>query len=376
MEAHVAQQPVLTSQGLTVRQWSVEEWLASEALCNELARRACTDELFMSWEWLSRWWSCYGDSLGATPGILGFYRGTELVGLAPLYQRRLLRNGVMIMGSVQMMGLSWRDPTRLISEYLDVIAPCEHRDAVRRACVRHLLQQPGWAEFVVGFTPAGQNWREAYASCALPAGHYVRELDRCISYEADLSAGFGAYLKELSQSTRRSVWNLRRRVAGYGTLELEAVRAPAIESAFADLNHLHGLRWGRPAFAGHRLEFHSALARRLVARDELVLSRLRVGGAVVSVLYDIRKQRRQYNIKMGFDPRFSSQISLGLIHLGFAMEAAAEGGVPCYDFLAGPGRTSDFKRLLSQNRRELSSVQMLRGRLLTSVFRLRDCIRL
>jgi hypothetical protein len=374
MEADVARQQGAAPQIPTVRPWSVEEWLASEAPCNELARRACSDELFMSWEWLSRWWDCYGESLGAQPDILAFYRGMELVGLAPLYQRRLLRNGVIVMGSVQVMGLSWRDPTRLISEYLDVIAPSEHRHAVRHACLRYLLQRPGWAEFVVGFTAAGREWREAYGSCVSPAEHYVRELDRCVSYEADLSAGFGAYLKYLSQSTRRSVWNLRRRVAGYGKIELEAVHAPAIESAFADLNHLHELRWGRPAFTGQRLEFHTALARRLVARDELVLSRLRVSGAVVSVLYDIRKERRQYNIKMGFDPRFSSQISLGLIHLGFAMEAAAESGVPCYDFLAGPGQTSDFKRLLSQNRRELSSVQMLRGRLLTSVFRLRDRI--
>ena len=361
---------------LTVRPWSAEEWLASEALCDELARRAGTDELFMSWEWLRSWWVCYGNSLHAKPNILAFYRGPQLVGLAPLFQRRLLRNGVLVIGSVQMMGLSWRDPMPLISEYLDVIAPTEQRDAVRRACLRFLLEQPEWTEFVVGFTAAGREWGEAYAACALSAEHYVRELDHCVSYEADLSAGFGAYLKDLSQSTRRSVWNLRRRVAGYGKVDLETVRAEDIESAFADLNYLHKLRWGKPAFVGRRLEFHTALARRLVARDELQLSRLRVGGSVVSVLYDIRKERRQYNIKMGFDPQFSSQISLGLIHLGFAMEAAADRGVPGYDFLAGPGRSSDFKRLLSQNRRELSSVQMLRGRLLTSVFRLRDRIRL
>ncbi len=241
--------------------------------------------------------------------------------------------------------------------------------------MRFLLQQQGWTEFVVGLTAAGREWCEAYAACASPSNHYVRELDRCVSYEADLSAGFDAYLRDLSQSTRRSVWNLRRRVAGYGRVDLEEVCAPDIENAFADLNHLHQLRWGKPAFVGPRLEFHSALAHRLVARGELALSRLWVAGNVVSVLYDIRKERRQYNIKMGFDPQFSSQISLGLIHLGFAMEAAADRGVPCYDFLAGPGRTNDFKRLLSQNRRELSSVQMLRGRLLASVFRLRDRMR-
>jgi hypothetical protein len=59
---------------LTVRPWSAEEWLASEALCDELARRAGTDELFMSWEWLRSWWVCYGNSLHAKPSILAFYR--------------------------------------------------------------------------------------------------------------------------------------------------------------------------------------------------------------------------------------------------------------------------------------------------------------
>ena len=91
-----------------------------------------------------------------------------------------------------MMGLAWRDETPLISEYLDVVALPEHRDAVRRACLRFLLQQQGWTEFVVGFTAAGREWCEAYAACASPSNHYVRELDRCVSYEADLSAGFEA----------------------------------------------------------------------------------------------------------------------------------------------------------------------------------------
>ena len=62
-----------------MRQWSVEEWLASEELCNELARRADTDELFTSWEWLSSWWRCYGDTLGAKPEVLAFYRDQQLL---------------------------------------------------------------------------------------------------------------------------------------------------------------------------------------------------------------------------------------------------------------------------------------------------------
>ena len=104
------------------------------------------------------------------------------------------------------------------------------------------------------------------------------------------------------------------------------------------------------------------------------MSRLRVGGEVVSVLYDIRKGARQYNISMGFNPRFT-RMSLGLIHLGYAMEGAAERHVSTYDFLAGAVQRSDYKRHLSQMRRELSCVQVLRGRILPSLHRWHDRMR-
>jgi len=75
---------------------------------------------------------------------------------------------------------------------------------------------------------------------------------------------------------------------------------------------------------------------------------------------------------MGFDPAFSRRVSLGLIHLGHAMEAAAAGGVRTYDFLAGFGKRSDYKRHLSQSRRNLSSVQVLRGHVLPPLYRWHD----
>jgi CelD/BcsL family acetyltransferase involved in cellulose biosynthesis len=356
----------------SVRRWSVAQWHEHARDWEALTARAATDALFLSHEWLSGWWNCFGDALGQAPEVMAFYRGAQLVGLAPLYRQRVLRSGFLPAQSVQMMGLAWRDPELLISEYLDVIGTQEELPALREACVLELLKDPGWSEFVIGFTSVAPQWREVFQRAAGAEPHYVRELDRSIAYQADLTAGFPAYLQQLQQSTRRSVWNLRRRLALRGTVALENVAVQDIDAGFADLNRLHQLRWQKPAFAGRRLRFHTALAQRLAAGGELALSRLRVGSEVVSVLYDIRKGTRQYNIKMAFDPAFSARLSLGLIHLGYAMEAAADRGVGIYDLLAGPGRANDYKRHLSQMRRVLSCVQMLRGPLLPRLYRWRD----
>jgi CelD/BcsL family acetyltransferase involved in cellulose biosynthesis len=360
---------------LSVRRWTLQEWLSNEPVWRELMTRAASDQLFLSWEWLVGWWKCYGDSLGHTPEILAVYRGERLEGVAPLYRRHLNRHGFIPLHSVQMIGLSWRDPEPLISEYLDVVAAAGQQEAVRHCVLRFLLAERDWNEFVVGFTPAGAQWLDAYAMCASSHKYYARELDPSVSYQADLSVGFAAYLRDLGQSTRRSVWTLRRRLANHGEVAFEQLQAEDIESGFADLNRLHRLRWHKPAFEGRRLEFHMAMARGMAIKGELALSRLRLGSRVVSVVYDLRKGASQYNLKMGFDPKLSSQISLGLIHLGLAMETAAEQGITSYDFLAGPGRTNDFKRLLSQRQRELSCVQMLQGSALSVLYRLRDGVR-
>jgi CelD/BcsL family acetyltransferase involved in cellulose biosynthesis len=357
---------------LRVRRWTTEEWLANQAPWSALQARSSADRLFLSWEWLTLWWRYYGSTLGRTPDILAFYRGADLVGLVPLYHRRVRRGGLLLAHSVQVIGLSWRDPEPLISEYLDVIAAREDLDEVRHACAQALLEQPSWSELVIGFTASADRWRAAFAAPVSSKERYVRTLDCCVSYQADLSDGFGAYLLALGQSTRRSLWNLRRRLASLGEVRVEQLRANEIDEGFEDLNRLHALRWGRPAFTGTRLSFHTSLARLLVARGELAFSRLSIGGEVVSVLYDIRREQRQYNLKMGFDPAFSLRLSLGLIHLGYAMEAAAAEQIRIYDFLAGPGRTSDYKRHLSQVRRDLSCVQIVRGRLLPSLYRWRD----
>jgi CelD/BcsL family acetyltransferase involved in cellulose biosynthesis len=375
MEGGTSERERGASAALTLERWSREEWLAREGEWNALVANAASDPLFLSWEWQTSWWRHFGDELGQEPHILAFSRGAQLVGLAPLYRRRVVRGGFLPARSVQLIGLAWREPGPLISEYLDVIAPARELEAVREACLRTLLSEVDWNEFVIGLIANGAHWRTALARAASEAELYVRELDPTVSYQAELSAGFAAYLRDLHQSTRRSLWHLRPRLSAYGPVRFEMLRGEDIEAGFADLNRLHRLRWQKPAFAGRRLQFHVELARRLAERGELALSRLRVGGQSVSVLYDIRKRGRQYNIKMAFDPALSRRISLGLLHFGYAMEAAAEQRIVTYDFLAGRGRSSDFKRLLAQTHHPLSSVQLLRGPMLPSLYRWRDRVR-
>src|SRR6201987_999532 len=99
----------ISNTALTLRKWSIADWLASEAAWAQLLAQGAGAELFLSWEWLTLWWQCGAAALAAVPEILAFYRGSDLIGVAPLYRRRVLRSRFLPVTSVQLIGLSWRD---------------------------------------------------------------------------------------------------------------------------------------------------------------------------------------------------------------------------------------------------------------------------
>src|SRR5215469_8813485 len=124
---------------LTARKWSIADWLGNEATWSSLLARSNADALFLSWDWLTLWWQCFAGTLSAVPEILAFYSGSDLIGIVPLYRRRVVRSGLLPTTSVQLIGMSWRDAGAPISEYLDVIAIAAETDRVRSACARILL---------------------------------------------------------------------------------------------------------------------------------------------------------------------------------------------------------------------------------------------
>lgn len=358
---------------LSVRQWSEREWLDRESAWSDLLARSNSDPLFLSWSWLTHWWRFFGRERDLR--ILAAYRGDQIVGLAPLYRLRASRS-ILPVNSLQFIGVEWRDSKALISEYLDFIAPIGAEDEVRETFLEYLLAQRDWSELVISYARSPDLWLQRFASSSLGDGHagryYGRAMEHSVSYQADLGAGFQTYLRSLGQSTRRSLWHLRSRLAKLGKVEVAEVSEEGVADAFHQLNRLHRLRWGQSAFTEDRLRFHLDFAQSLAAGGELAMSQLSLDGRVVSVLYDIRRSGRQYNLKMGFDPSVAQHFSLGLLHFGYALEAAAEQGVQLYDFLAGGGRKTDYKRNLGQQQENLATVQLIRGRILPRLYRWHD----
>jgi CelD/BcsL family acetyltransferase involved in cellulose biosynthesis len=358
--------------GTRVRVWDEAEWLQSKVLLDDLLSRSRADPLFSSWDWQTLWWNHSSRTAGDERlQVHAVYDGAGLIGVLVIVIATVRRRGLRYR-SAQALGNRMREAVPIVSEFLDVIAVAGREQEVRAAALESVLRQERCGEFTVGWCAEGAAWQELIDARPGRWLRYLRMVDPLISYEANLADGFAAYLASLSGNARRSLFNLRRKLSDQGTVSVAAVPPGEHRLALAEMTRLHALRWGGPPFSPAGLRMQQDLIERWSDAGRICLSVLKVDDRTVSVLYDIRIGHVQYNMQMGFDPGFSSSLSIGLLHLGYAMEQAADDGVLTYNFLAGTGRETDYKKRIASRQVELISIQYLQDPVVASMFRMYD----
>ena len=359
---------------MQIRIWDEQEWRASSAVYSQLLAESSADPLFMSWDWLSLWWELLpGRMPDERLTVHAAYESGKLVGALAIVSGTVVRRGGLRYRSAQVLGNRILDERGALSEYLDVVAAKGREEEVLKACLESVLKFERCSEIAISWCRSGREWKAAIDTLERPWG-YTRVVDPLRSYQADLSQGFNAYLASLSSNARRSLFNLRRKLPWADDTNISEIPAENYPEALNELNRLHGLRWDAPALDGATLRVHEELIRRWSGQDRIRFSQIEIGGRRVSILYDIRIGTTQYNIQMGFDPGLGS-ISLGLLHLGYAMERAADEGVCTYDFLGGEGRATDYKRRIASHSMDVVSIQCLTNPFIAGIFRTYDLVR-
>lgn len=343
---------------LTVAVYDEANWSSQREVWRSIHNQSDADRLFLDWDWVQLWWKHFRQPEGESLACLVVLDGDRPIGIAPMMISVVRRRPGITLRSAQCVGFRLNDGSGMLSEYLDVVAASGRDHEVRAAVLHELVHARGCQEVVFGWSRSVSQWARAVQ--AIPRARLVQESPQ-ISYAADLSAGFSHYLASLGASTRRSLYNLRRRLAGRGAVRFHIAPPSELLATLDTMNALHARRWGETAFSGRRLAFHRELISTWKDLGRIVLSRLYVADVCVSVLYDIRLGGRQYNLQMGFDGSAHPGLSVGLLHLGYAMENAAEEGVTSYDFLGGRGMRRDYKIHLASNTTPMDSVRIVCG---------------
>ncbi len=349
----------VSSTGLRVRLWSESEFSQAKRTWDGLLAASSADPLFMGWDWQSRWWAHHRGYLGAQLRLAAVYANNELVGIGPFYRRRVVVRRVLRVRRLELIGIAWRDPRAVYSDYLDVIATLGREAQVVAALVDWLAADSGWDELVLCcMRPIGPG--ALLAKAAHRRLGLVREVDPIVGWRAPLPARFDEYLAGLDGNVRRRLYHQRRKLDEPRMQEAE----PSEVTEWLDLLARYvTARWGaNPGRDALQNAFHRDAAVEFARRGELRLSRLVVAERPLSVLYAVRKADTVYYLQSAFSPDGPHGVSPGYLHFGYAIESACREGASYFDFLAGRGRRRDYKPELLTERVPVANYHILRRR--------------
>jgi len=188
------------------------------------------------------------------------------------------------------------------------------------------------------------------------SGYRLRTLPGEVCPALDLSGGVAGVEGRLPSGLRKRWRYDARRLAREAPVEVDFVPPLEVPEAMATLMAWHTARFrsrGTPgSFFGRRRAFHERVAARHAAAGLLRLSRLRLGGRTIALLYALRGGERCYYYAAGFDPDMA-RFSPGRVLLGETIRLAAAEGVGTFDFLRGD---EEYKRAWASERRRLQRI--------------------
>jgi CelD/BcsL family acetyltransferase involved in cellulose biosynthesis len=355
-----------------VSRWSRDEFSAGREAWQSLLARTDADPLFMSWDWVSAWWRHHESLLMAELCVLAVHAPDgALAGIAPFYVHRAAHRGIPAR-RLELLGNSWRSPAAVFSEYLDVIADRPVRASVCGAVAEWMRTNADWDELAL--CNLRENSVAEQLAGSLAGCGYVRCAESMTGWCIALPDSFDSLVARLSSNTRRKVVNQREKLAG---LSFERVEPALMSAALVRLDAFVAHRFGTPAGDDSRMRaaFHADIVAACADSPRVFLTELRAAGNCVSVMLNLRVGATEYYLQSGFDPAYARGLSPGLLHLGYAIEAACRDRVSRFDFLAGRGLHRDYKQDFPAESVPLHTLHVVRKPALRALFRVADAMR-
>lgn len=353
---------------------SEDEFLKMEMIWNDLVEKSDADHMFMNWAWLSTWWEQWSEKQSLRLFLLATYtKENQLVGLAPLYKhtRHIYSNNDFT--QIQFIGSSWGNADTVRTEYIDFIVDNRYGIDVRKEFLSYLEADDSWGQLIIADMDKKSLTYNLLSQSECFKNSYKRIVHEDNSTYINTSGPYDEFLSNLGRNTRYNAFNRRKYLETLGEVKIEFASGATIDNYFSDLNDLHNIRWNRHCFSGDALEFHKRLAKGQHKSGNLRFSVITLSGTPISLLYNIVANNREYNIQAGFNDQLGHKLSLGLLHIGYAIELAIQDKqITCLDLLAGPGKNSYYKTHFSNNNIDLVTIQFNRKLILKISYKIFD----
>lgn len=307
------------------------ELLSMRDSWNALLAESRADTLFLTWEWITTWWSIYARR-SCLHILVAHAPDGGLVGIAPLKRTPRTLFGVAVGDIVEFIGYGG-DVT---PEHLDFIVRRGWEDQALPALVARLRAHRRGDD--IDLRPlCDQSPTVQYLGQAFSNGR-ARCTRDSIAPVLQLPATAHGFMTTQSKNYRKKLGEYERRCERDLAARVRVTQRPEdLERDLAALARLHRQRWKRQsrAFRSARyLAFHQRFAALMLERGCLRLFSLEAGDTRLASLYCFSYGGRYFFYQSGRNPRFE-KYRVGLVLMHRAILHAIADGAAAFDFLRG-----------------------------------------
>ena len=340
-----------------------------------LCENSSADSLFCSFAWMRTWWKFY-QHLGELR-ILTLRRDGELIGVAPLFMRRMSARDIEVemVGErrfiVATKGFNYKvlqplGSGQVCSDFMGFIAHKDDPDGIWSELYVHLQNKiKGYDILFMADIDENAAGFEGLQYAAM-GGRNARYRYQYRAPYAALPGSYEDYLYTLSKKSRYNARKKIKQIEVHHNLKHAFHGDPdTLDEAMETFIDLHRQRWKAEGQEGVFVsdpmrDFHKAMAAEGLSRGWLRLGFLYLDGKPVFCTYGYQVGESAYLYQQGGSPEYP-RFNLGYAALAFSIEDACDHGAKQYDFLRGE---QDYKLHWAKNSRQL--VQFIAGRSLKS----------
>jgi CelD/BcsL family acetyltransferase involved in cellulose biosynthesis len=305
----------------------------------ELLESSDCNNPFLTWEWLSAWWTHFGSADGLR--LIVVRADQKLIAIAPLH---LVATSLPWFSRLEFLGTGVAG-----SDYLDVIVR-RGSDAAAAAAIAGYLAGQQLAVRLTHLPPA---------SISVRLAERLADAGWTTSFTADGTcpivalAGhtFDSFLNTLGASHRANIRRRLRAIERDFDVRFERVtrhenRRAALDRLAAFHERRYAERGGSTAFSTDTARaFHDDATRRGLERGWLRMYVLKLDERIAAVMYGFNDGGRFYFYQHGYDDAYASH-SVGLVLMALTIRAAIDEGAGEFDMLWG---TEPYKSLWARS---------------------------
>ncbi len=308
--------------------------------------------LFGSQAWNNAWRQTWGQSqaLRISPETRFYTQAIKLKGYIPIIQAVPIGHSTQGLPSIR-------------SEYTFFAQHPDHSATQIEQFFTQAKTQP-WHQLWLSDLPTDATEYPIILKTAKEHELWIHSVEINTAYGVDTRQNrWEDYLHQLGKNTRLQVYNRRKNLEKLGTVEIKNYW-PQWQDFLVIMDGFHQKRWGKPLYTGKNKEFMEILLPELAASGHSIdLSVLSLNNTPLAAIIDIHINGHVYNLQSGFNEEFDNKISLGSLHFGYKIEQAFNNpAIEYYDFMAGKGRSANYKKQLATHSLDFATLCCIRSR--------------